>query len=66
MAKLETGRTARKAVRPKELGKSTLIGDLKVSIPMPRGATPPPPARADRGQARSGSSPDGRESKTND
>jgi hypothetical protein len=42
MANTRTGGTMQKIVHTGGLGKSTLVGNLHVSIPMPRGATPPP------------------------
>lgn len=42
MANIGADETMQKIVQMNALGKSTLIGNLHVSIPMPSGATPPP------------------------
>ena len=49
------------------LGKSTLVGKLNLSIPMPRGASPPPnpDGRPQTKPADSGSAPSGQGAKSN-
>jgi hypothetical protein len=42
MANGKSGDTVSKIAPSEQLGKSTLIGNINVSIPMPQGATPPP------------------------
>jgi hypothetical protein len=52
MAKTESSKPVNKIGYMGPLGKSTLIGNLNVSIPMPPGATPPPaPAAPSQGAA---------------
>ena len=42
MDSTEAGGVLQKIVLTGGLGKSTLVGNIQVSIPMPSGATPPP------------------------
>jgi hypothetical protein len=45
MASATSNNAPQEIVHAGGLGKSTLIGNLQSSIPMPSGATPPPPSR---------------------
>jgi hypothetical protein len=60
MADTEAGGNLKKIVGPAELGKSTLVPNPILSIPMPRGATPP---RTPPGQGQGGATSDSQGSK---